>query len=99
MTRGMQQQKAAVDSGHWLLYRYDPRLTQQGKNPLTLDSKAPSLPMKDYAYSETRFKMLTLSKPQEAERLLKLAQEDAIGRYQYYQQLASLKFDGNGGKE
>jgi pyruvate-ferredoxin/flavodoxin oxidoreductase len=99
MTRGMQQQKAAVDSGHWLLYRYDPRLSPQGKNPLILDSKEPSLPIKDYAYSETRFKMLTLSKPQEAERLLKLAQEDVKARYQHYQQLASLKFEGNGTKE
>jgi pyruvate-ferredoxin/flavodoxin oxidoreductase len=99
MTRGMQQQKAAVDSGQWLLYRYDPRLTQQGKNPLLLDSKPPSLPIRDYVYSETRFKMLTLSKPAEAERLLKLAQEDVKARYHYYQQLAALKYDGSETKE
>jgi pyruvate-ferredoxin/flavodoxin oxidoreductase len=98
MTRSMQQQKAAVDSGHWLMYRYDPRLTQQGKNPLVLDSKPPSMPIKDFAYSETRFKMLTLSKPAEAERLLKLAEEDVKTRYQYYQQLASLSYEGSGGK-
>jgi pyruvate-ferredoxin/flavodoxin oxidoreductase len=99
MTRSMQQQKAAVDSGHWLLYRYDPRLAEQGKNPLTVDSKMPSMPIKDYAYSETRFKMLTLSKPDEAQRLLTLAQEDVLTRYNYYQQLAGLSFEKKGNKE
>jgi pyruvate-ferredoxin/flavodoxin oxidoreductase len=98
MTRGMQQQKAAVNSGHWLLYRYDPRLTAQGKNPLTLDSKAPSISMKDYAYSETRYKMLTLSNPEEAKRLLKLAQNDVLTRYQFYQQLADLDYELDGKK-
>ncbi|MBN1570748.1 MAG: pyruvate:ferredoxin (flavodoxin) oxidoreductase [Acidobacteria bacterium] len=96
MSRGMQQQKAAVNSGHWLLYRYDPRLTAQGKNPLSLDSKAPSIPIKDYAYAETRYKMLTLSNPEEAKRLLQLAQGDVNSRYQYYQQLAGLDFEKNG---
>lgn len=93
MTRGLRQQKAAVDSGHWLLYRYDPRLAAQGRNPLTLDSRPPSIPMRDYAYSETRYKMLTLSNPEEAKRLLELAQEDVKTRYQFYQQLAGLEFD------
>ncbi len=92
MTRGMQQQKAAVKSGHWLLYRHDPRLLDQGKNPLTLDSKPPSIPIKDYAYSETRYKMLTLSQPEEARRLLKLAQKDIRARYQFYKQLASFDY-------
>jgi len=98
MTRGMQQQKAAVNSGHWLLYRYDPRLTEQGKNPLILDSGAPSIPMKDYAYSETRYKMLTRSNPEEAKRLLKLAQHDIMTRHQYYEQLAGLDFEDSGNK-
>jgi pyruvate-ferredoxin/flavodoxin oxidoreductase len=92
MTRGMQNQKAAVDSGYWLLYRYDPRVAQQGKNPLMLDSKAPKIPLKDYAYMETRYKMLTLSKPEEAKRLLELAQQDVISRYRLYQQLSSLSY-------
>jgi len=98
MTRGNQQQKAAVNSGHWLLYRYDPRLAAEGKNPLTLDSKAPSIAMKDYAYSETRYKMLTLSNPEEAKRLLQLAQNDIKTRYQFYQQLAGLDFETDGSK-
>jgi pyruvate-ferredoxin/flavodoxin oxidoreductase len=98
MTRGNQQQKAAVSSGHWLLYRYDPRMAEQGKNPLALDSKAPSIRVKDYAYAETRYKMLTLSNPEEAKRLLELAQQDIMARYNFYQQLAGLSFDSNGAK-
>jgi pyruvate-ferredoxin/flavodoxin oxidoreductase len=98
MTTGMQNQKAAVNSGHWPLLRFDPRLAGQGKNPLLLDSKAPSIPIKDYAYQETRYKMLSLSQPEQAKKLLELAQKDAQARYQYYQQLASLKY-GNGEKE
>ena len=92
MTRGMQQQKAAVNSGHWLLYRFDPRLTEQGKNPLMLDSRPPSIPIKDYAYAETRYRMLTLSNPEEAKRLLKLAQQDVLARHQFYQQLTGITY-------
>jgi pyruvate-ferredoxin/flavodoxin oxidoreductase len=95
MTKGNQQQKAAVNSGHWLLYRYDPRLSATGKNPLILDSSAPSIPIKDYAYSETRYKTLTFSNPEEAKRLLQLAQNDVMTRYQFYQQLAGLDFNTN----
>jgi pyruvate-ferredoxin/flavodoxin oxidoreductase len=98
MARGMQQQKAAVNSGHWLLYRYDPRLSEQGKNPLILDSKPPSIPIKEYAYSETRYKTLTFSNPDEARRLLQLAQQDVVARQQFYQQLAGLEFGSNGDK-
>jgi pyruvate-ferredoxin/flavodoxin oxidoreductase len=98
MTAGMQHQKAAVNCGHWPLYRFDPRLAEQGKNPLLLDSKAPSIPVKDYAYSETRYKMLSLSQPEQAKKLIELAQNDAKARYQYYLQLASLKY-GDGEKE
>jgi pyruvate-ferredoxin/flavodoxin oxidoreductase len=92
MRLGFDQQKAAVDSGSWVLYRFDPRRAQQGQNPLQLDSRAPKIPLKDYAYNETRFRMLTQSKPQEAERLLKLFQQDVDSRWQRYQQLASLDY-------
>ena len=92
MTTGMKNQKAAVDTGYWPLYRYDPRLAAQGKNPLVLDSKAPKLPLKDYAYNETRYKMLALSQPEEAKRLLQLAQQDVMKRFQFYQQLATLDY-------
>ena len=96
MTRGMQQQKAAVNSGHWLLFRYDPRLSEQGKNPLALDSKPPTIPLKEYAYAETRYKMLTLSNPEEARRLLELAQSDIKMRHQFYEQLAGLDYEKSG---
>jgi len=89
----MLQQKAAVNCGHWLLYRYDPRVADTGKNPLTLDSAEPSIPVKDYLYSETRYKMLTLSKPEEAKRLLVLAQEDVKARVKFYSQLAGLDYE------
>jgi pyruvate-ferredoxin/flavodoxin oxidoreductase len=92
MRAGFDQQQAAVDSGAWVLYRYDPRRAEQGLNPLHLDSKAPKIPLKDYAYNETRFKMLTQSKPKEAERLLALAQRDVNERWQMYEQLASLEY-------
>jgi pyruvate-ferredoxin/flavodoxin oxidoreductase len=92
MTTGMRNQKAAVDTGYWLLYRYDPRLAAQGKNPLVLDSKPPKMPLKDYAYSETRYKMLALSQPEEAKRLIELAQQDVLSRFHFYQQLASLEY-------
>ena len=93
MRKGMQQMKAAVASGHWILYRYDPRLVEQGKNPLTLDSGKPSIPVKDYIYNETRYKTLTLTKPEAARQLLELAQSDVIARQQFYRQLAGLDYE------
>jgi pyruvate-ferredoxin/flavodoxin oxidoreductase len=92
MTTGFDQHKAAVDSGAWVLYRYDPRRAAQGLNPLQLNSKAPKIPLKDYAYNETRFRMLTQSKPAEAERLMILAQQDVNERWRMYEQLASLDY-------
>jgi len=92
MRTSFDQHQAAVDSGAWVLYRYDPRRVEQGLNPLQLDSKAPKIAMKDYAYNETRFKMLTQTKPQEAERLMALAQHDVNERWRMYEQLASLDY-------
>jgi pyruvate-ferredoxin/flavodoxin oxidoreductase len=96
MQTGMENQKAAVDCGHWPLYRYNPDLMKEGKNPLKLDSKAPTIKFKDYAYLETRYKMLTKSKPEEAKRLMELAQHDVELRWQMYEQLASLKYGSEG---
>ena len=92
MTKGFNHQKDAVDSGHWILYRYNPDLIKEGKNPLQLDSKAPKISIEDYAYQETRYKMLTLSKPEEAKRLIELAEEDAQIRWHIYEQLAKLDY-------
>ncbi|WP_146610665.1 hypothetical protein, partial [Rhodoblastus acidophilus] len=58
LTMGLDQQKAAVQSGHWPLMRFDPRLWDEGKNPFQLDSKAPTIPFKQYAYNEARYTML-----------------------------------------
>ncbi len=92
MRLGFDQQQLAVDSGAWVLYRYDPRRATEGLNPLRLDSRAPKIPLKDFAYNETRFKMLTQSQPEEAERLLELAQQDVQERWKMYDQLASLEY-------
>jgi pyruvate-ferredoxin/flavodoxin oxidoreductase len=94
MTRGMNNQKAAVQSGAFPIYRFDPRLIAEGKNPFLLDSKPPSIPIKDYMYMETRYKMLALSQPEAARNLLELAQKDAHARYNLYQQLANMKWGG-----
>ena len=85
MQKGFDQQKAAVNSGHWLLFRYHPEREAQGENPLTIDSKPPSIPLEDYIYRETRYKMLSLSKPDEAARLLELAKADVARRWKLYQ--------------
>jgi len=89
MGKGMQNQKAAVDSGYWQLFRFNPELAKEGKNPFKLDSKDPKLQVKDFAYMETRYKMLTKSHPKIAEQLMKEAQEDVTTRWKEYQRLAA----------
>lgn len=93
MSNGFQEQKKAVASGHWPLYRFDPRRIDEGKNPLQLDSKAPSLPLEEYMYGEIRFRTLKQSQPERAQRLLEEAKVDVLGRYHIYQQLAKMDFD------
>ena len=88
MRTGLVQQKMAVDSGSWVLYRYNPALVEEGKDPFTLDSREPSIPVKDYAYNETRFRMLTQSDEARAEALMKNAEEDAKRNWEYYKKLA-----------
>ncbi len=85
---GARQQKLAVESGQWLLYRFDPRRAERGENPLQLDSPAAKSKVQDYLLSENRFKMLTKSKPEEARKLFSMAQSDAERRWKYYQYLA-----------
>src|SRR5581483_2214271 len=89
MARGLDQQKAAVQSGYWPLLRYDPRLAAAGKNPLQLDSKPPSLPLEKYVYNETRYTTLKLSNEAAAERLLELQKQDVRSRWALYEKLAS----------
>ena len=99
LRHGIDQQKAAVASGHWPLLRYDPRLVREGKNPLQLDSKAPSVPLTSYAYNETRYTMLVHRDPDEARRLLDLAQDDVTARWRYYEHLAALPGAVGGGHD
>jgi pyruvate-ferredoxin/flavodoxin oxidoreductase len=91
MTKGMEQQKLAVNSGYWPLFRYNPTPAEAGKPPLHLDSRPPSISLKEYMYRETRFKMLTKSNPAEAERLMKLAEQDVQNRWQMYEHIAAFK--------
>jgi pyruvate-ferredoxin/flavodoxin oxidoreductase len=90
MSKGMNQQKLAVDSGCWPLYRYDPRLASDGKNPFQLDSKEPSIALKDYIYTEGRYRILQQSDPSAAKALLGQAQEEVKERWQYYKQLSEM---------
>ncbi|MCB0070334.1 MAG: pyruvate:ferredoxin (flavodoxin) oxidoreductase [Caldilineaceae bacterium] len=91
MAKGLDQQRLAVESGYWPLWRYDPRLELEEKNPLQLDSKAPRIPLKDYAYNENRFRMLNQTNPAAAEALLKEAQEFVWKRWRHYEELAKAE--------
>ncbi len=94
MAHGLEQQKAAVLSGYWPLFRYNPDLVKQGKNPLQLDSKAPTLPLEKYIYNETRYTMLARSKPDQARWLLENAQEDVRMRWRLYEHWARMQVNG-----
>jgi pyruvate-ferredoxin/flavodoxin oxidoreductase len=85
---GVDQQKAAVNSGYWPLFRYNPDLVAQSKNPFQLDSKAPTVPLKDFIYNETRYTMLVKSNPEEAKRLLTLAEEDVAAHWKLYEHMS-----------
>ena len=87
------QQELAVNTGHFPLFRYDPRLRAEGKNPLQLDSKAPSVPFKEQIKSETRFSLLQRTHPEAAEHFAELAQEAANRRYEHLAQLASISYE------
>ena len=92
MSKGLEQQKLAVQSGYWPLYRYNPALHEQGKNPLVLDSKEPGIPLEKYAYNETRYRMLLQSNEARAEQLMQEAKRDVQERWKEYKHLA----EGNG---
>ncbi len=91
---GMEQQKAAVNSGYWPLFRYNPKLADEGKNPFQLDSRPPTIPLKNYVYNEARYTMLTKSNPEEARRLLALAEEDVKSRWKLYDYMAHMPANG-----
>jgi pyruvate-ferredoxin/flavodoxin oxidoreductase len=88
LVHGLDQQKLAVQSGHWPLFRYNPALVNDGKNPFVLESKAPSIPLENYIYNETRYTMLRQSNPTAAAQLLIEAQQDVNQRWKNYEHLA-----------
>lgn len=89
MGKAIENQKAAVESGYWQLIRYNPDLAKKGMNPLKLDFVDAKIKFEDYAYKETRYKMLTKSDPEHAKKLLELAQEDVYNKIKLYKKLAS----------
>lgn len=89
MATGLQNQKAAVNSGHWLLYRFNPDRAAKGENPLQLDSQTPRIKLGEYRAMENRFKMLDKSHPEHAKALLAQAQEEVNLRWKLYQHLAA----------
>ncbi|OUI78765.1 pyruvate-flavodoxin oxidoreductase [Commensalibacter intestini] len=89
MTKGMQQQHFATETGYWPLFRFDPRMRTYGKNPFRLDSNKPSMPLSKYAYNEIRYKALLKSNPKEAEHLMHMAQNWVNERYRAYEDLAA----------
>jgi len=92
LVHGLDQQKLAVECGYWPLYRFDPRRAATGENPLQLDSKAPSIPFKEYALNETRYRMLLKSNPERAKMLLEEAQRNVEAKYNKYRQLAEMSY-------
>jgi pyruvate-ferredoxin/flavodoxin oxidoreductase len=90
MRDGLEQQKLAVNSGHWILFRRNPALAAEGKNPLQLDSKAATIALKDYIYNETRYKMLVKSDPENAAKLLEQAQGEIGKKWAQYAKLADV---------
>jgi pyruvate-ferredoxin/flavodoxin oxidoreductase len=90
MKNGLTQQKLAVDSGYWPLFRFDPSKFDEGKNPFQLDSKAPKIALKDYAYNEMRYLMLAKSKPKIAKELMERAQKEVHEQWHIYEQMEAV---------
>jgi pyruvate-ferredoxin/flavodoxin oxidoreductase len=88
---GLDQQSKAVKSGHWPLMRYNPALRKKNENPFVLDSPRPTIPLKEYAYNELRYKVLTITKPEEAEVLMKHAQDLVNLKWKTYEEMTVKK--------
>jgi pyruvate-ferredoxin/flavodoxin oxidoreductase len=90
LVQGCEQQKLAVDSGHWPLFRYDPRRIEEGQGPLQMDSPAPKIELGAYILNETRFRMVQQQNPEHFKHLLSMAQREVTNRYATYENLAHL---------
>ncbi len=93
MKKGMEQQKLAVDTGYWPLYRYDPRHAGRGEHPFRLDSRPPKLPVSEFMSREARFAMLARARPADAAELAELAQHDVDERWHVYEQMAEIEHE------
>ena len=96
---GTEQQRLAVESGVWPLYRFDPRRIAEGKPPLTLDSAPPKVKVSEYVQRETRYRMVEKLDPKRFAHLMEMAQIEATQRYGIYQQLAGVTVPRAGGNE
>jgi pyruvate-ferredoxin/flavodoxin oxidoreductase len=90
LVKGCDQQKLAVDSGHWPLFRYDPRRVEQGEGPLQMDSSAPKIDLGSYVRNETRYRMVEQQNPEHFRHLLAMAQREVTNRFATYENLAKL---------
>ena len=90
MSRGYEEQKKAVACGYWPLYRFDPRLSAEGKNPLQLDSKEPTGDLEEFAYGENRFRVLKKAKPEVAAKLMELTKKDFADKYSLLKKLSEM---------
>ncbi|UCH71907.1 MAG: hypothetical protein JSW62_05805, partial [Thermoplasmatales archaeon] len=88
MAKSLEQTKLAVQSGHWPMYRYDPRLSDEGKNPFQLDYKEPNGKLRDFIMGEIRYNVLTRTFPDEAKKLHKKLEEQVNARYKRYKAMA-----------
>jgi len=93
MAKGMDQQKLAVESGHWTLYRYNPMLALEGKNPLKLDSKPPKRHVREYVMKETRYTILNRINPELSNQYIEAADVAAKEKYDHYARLAAMTYD------
>lgn len=85
LAMGLEQQKKAVACGHWPLYRYNPQLEDEGKNPLIIDSKEPTIKFADYALNENRYRMLKMANPEQCDELMEASQKDVDKSWKFLQ--------------
>ncbi|MCM2359578.1 MAG: pyruvate:ferredoxin (flavodoxin) oxidoreductase [Geobacteraceae bacterium] len=93
MARAVDENKRAVASGHWPVFRYNPALAEQGKNPLILDSKTPTISFEEYAYGENRYRVLKKNNPEAAARLMQQANTLTARRFALYENLAAMSYE------
>ncbi len=92
LKNNLKQQDLAIKSGHWQLFRFDPRRAEKGENPLQLDSKEPSIAFNEFADTEVRFSMLRRTHPEQAEEFMRRSGEQARAKFDLYKQLADIDF-------